>query len=548
MKYFKYAFVLLFLFGIGGCDYLSYDETSNYTKKDVFSDFNRSKQFLTNIYSRLPSGFNNVGGAMRASGADNAEEINEYEDVHRFNDGSWSASNTLDAEWHSLYRGIRATNRFLKEFDVSNFEERQYNFDYDELIEQAELYPPQARFLRAYFYFELAKRYGSVPLVTEVLTPEEANQVESSSFEEVVDFIVSETDAIIPKLPVGYQNIAGSETGRATRGAAMALKARALLYAASPLHNTSGDRQQWVNAAEAAHAIIDSSFYSLIGNYGNLDNNRRNPELIMGRRMADNNSFERSNFPVGYEGANPGTAPTQNLVDAYEMQATGTGIDEAGSGYDASNPYQGRDPRLAQTVILNNSNWKGRNVEIWNGGRDGLPQDLATPTGYYLKKQVVENVSLAPNNDTVAPHNWILFRYGEVLLNYAEAMNEAYGPEDPAGMSMTARQAVNLVRARANMPNFPTGMSRDEFRQKLRNERRVELAFEDHRFWDIRRWKIGPSTTEIYGMEITQNDDGTFNYSRKLVEERVWDDRMYLYPVPQSEIFKNEALQQNSGW
>jgi len=127
-------------------------------------------------------------------------------------------------------------------------------------------------------------------------------------------------------------------------------------------------------------------------------------------------------------------------------------------------------------------------------------------------------------------------------------MNEAYGPDNPADMGMTAREAVNQVRARVNMPAFPAGMSQSAFREKLRNERRVELAFEDHRFWDVRRWKIGPSTTEIYGMDITRNDDGSFNYERTLVEERVWQDRMYLYPIPQSEVFKNEALQQNPGW
>lgn len=548
MKYLRYYFLVILVVSVGGCDVLTYDETSNYAKGDVFSDFNRSKQFLTNIYSRLPGGFNSVNGAMRASGSDDAEEMDEQEAVHRFNDGSWSASNPLDANWGNMYEGIRATNRFLEEFDISNFEDRQYNFDYDEIIEQAKIYPHQARFLRAFFYFELIKRYGKVPLVTKVLSTTEANNVELTSFEEVTDFIISELNAIIPKLPVNYQSISGSETGRATRGAAMALKTRTLLYAASPLHNPSGDRQPWISAAEAAKALMDSAYYSLVNNYGNVVNNRRSRELIFERRLRDSNLFERSNFPISYEGADPGTAPTQNLVNSYEMQATGENIDQPGSGYDPANPYEGRDPRLKQTVIVNNSEWKSRKVEIWQGGRDGLPQDQATPTGYYLKKYVVENVSLDPNNLTEASHTWVFFRYAEVLLNYAEAMNEAYGPQNAAGMGMTAREAVNRVRNRSNMPVFPAGMTRDEFRQKLRNERRVELAFEDHRFWDLRRWKIGPSTTDIYGMEITRNNDGSFDYQPKLIEERVWNERMYLYPIPQAEIFKNKALQQNPGW
>lgn len=548
MKYLRYYFLVLLLVGIGGCDYLAYDETSNYTKDDVFAEFDLTKEFLTNIYSKLPTGFNSVNGAMRSSGSDDAEEVNKQEAVHRFNDGSWSANNPLDARWGQSYEGIRAANRFLEEFDISNFDDRQFNYNYDGMIEQAELYPHQARFLRAFFYFDLIKRYGEVPLVTSVLTPEEANKVTLSSYKEVTDFIVSEMNAIIPKLPVDYRSIRQNETGRATRGAAMALKARALLYAASPLHNSSGDVQPWIRAAESAKAIIDSSYYKLVNNYSWNFNNRRSNELIFERRLGDSNFFERSNFPVGYEGADPGTAPTHNLVSSYEMQTTGESIDAAGSGYDPANPYENRDPRLKKTVIVNNSEWKGRNVELWYGGRDGLPQDQASSTGYYLKKHVKENISLDPNNTTQRAHNWVFFRYAEVLLNYAEAMNEAYGPEDPAGMGLTAREAVNRVRARSNMPDFPAGMSKAEFRKKLRNERRVELAFEDHRFWDVRRWKIGSTTTDIYGVEITKNNDGTFNYQPTLIEERVWDDRMNLYPIPQSEIFKNDALKQNPGW
>lgn len=548
MKPLRFYLLAILLVSLGGCDFLNYDETTNYSEEDVFSDFDRTKDFLNNIYADLPSGLNSVNGAMRASGTDNAEEVNDLETIQQINDGSWSATNTVDNQWGQMYNGIRAANKFLKNTKDQTFEDRQYNYDYDEMMRQFELYPHEARFLRAFFYFELLKRYGQAPIVTDVLTIEEANSVQPSSFDEVVDFIVSETNAIIPELPDTYQNMPNSETGRATRGAAMALKARTLLYAASPLHNDSNNQQAWIDAAEASKAIIDSAYYSLENNYGNVVNNRTSNELIFERRLSDSNTFESSNFPVGYEGAEPGTAPTQNLVDSYEMQTTGQPIDESGSGYDASNPYENRDPRLSQTVIYNNSDWKGRSVELWNDGQDGPPQERASETGYYLKKYVVEDVSLASNNTTAASHTWVFFRYGEVLLNYAEAMNEAYGPEDPAGMGMTARQAVNLIRDRANMPDFAAGMTQDQFREKLRNERRVELAFEDHRFWDIRRWEIGPSTTDIYGMDITQNSDGSFDYEKTQIEDRVWNDRMYLYPIPQSEIFKNENLQQNPGW
>src|SRR5699024_7161165 len=149
---------------------------------------------------------------------------------------------------------------------------------------------------------------------------------------------------------------------------------------------------------------------------------------------------------------------------------------------------------------------------------------------------------------TTARHIWIAFRYGGVLLNYAEAMNEAYGPDDPANMGMTAREAVNKIRERSEMPDFPLGMSKEDFRKKLHNERRVEMAFEDQRFWDILRWKIDYLTVNIYGIEIIKNGSDSFTYKIKLVEHRVWNDKMFFYPIPQIEIFKYNDLKQNPGW
>ena len=548
MKMLKAALFLFLLVLVSGCNFLDYDESTELTKEDVFSNFERSKSYLTNIYSHLPSGFNSIDGAMRSSASDDAEEVWELSNVQKFNDGSWSAIQTLDDSWGEMYSGIRAVNQFLVEIDSQTFPERQYNDDYEQLMEQLELYPYEARFLRAYFYYELLKRYGSVPLVTSVLTAEEANNVEQAPFGEVLRFILEETDAVSLALPVSYSSIMNNETGRATRGAALALKAKALLYAASPLNNPNGDIQKWQEAAIASKALIDSSWYALENNYNNVVNNYTGTELIFGRRLGNSNSFERSNFPIGFEGARPGTSPTQNLVNSYEMQSNGLAIDEQGSGYDPENPYEGRDPRLSSTVMYNGSTWKGTNLEIYNGGLHGPPQARATKTGYYLKKYVRQDINLDPTNTTTKEHTWVLFRYGEVLLNYAEAMNEVYGPEDDGGMGMTARQAVNMVRARSDMPEFPSGLSKMEFREKLRNERRVELAFEDHRFWDIRRWKIGDQTTDIYGVNITKESDDEFTYEQKLVEQRVFEEKMYRYPLPQSELFNNPNLQQNSGW
>jgi starch-binding outer membrane protein, SusD/RagB family len=557
MKSIKLFFIFLILGSfIWSCNFLDYTESDQYDKKDIFFEYARVKTILTNVYSFLPTDFNSVDGAVRSSASDDAEHVWDVSNIQKFNDGSWNSLVILDDQWANMYSGIRSANVFLKESEGQTFPELQYNLDYKQTMEQFALYPYEARFLRAFFYFELIKRYRNVPLITSVLTQEEANKVSPSPFEDIVKFIVSECDAAAAKLPTTFAGFSStSETGRATKGAALALKARTLLYAASPLHNTANDLTKWMNAANASKAIIDqlASTYTPLPAYTAIVNSLTSKELIFERREGTANAFEAANTAIGFTGGNTGTCPTQNLVDAYEMKANGLGINETGSGYVSATPYTGRDPRLAFTILFNGSIWKTPLVvETWYGGLNAPPKANATKTGYYLKKYLVESISLNPVNPTLGQHYWVIFRYAEVLLNYAEAMNEAYGPDvaGPAPLTLTAREAVNIVRARTGvaMPNFPVGMTQSAFRVKLRNERRVELAFEDHRFWDIRRWKIGNTTKDIYGVEITKDPAGVLNYTKKLVESRAWDDKMYLYPIPQAERFINDKLGQNPGW
>jgi len=536
---------------LGGCNKsLDYDESSFYTEDAVFNSPSLYKALLTTIYGYLPTDFNPIDGAMRSSASDDAVHVWDLSDIKKFNDGSWSALQTVDNQWGNLYNGIRAANLFLQKAEGQTFEDLRYNDGYKEMMIQYDNYPNEARFLRAFFYFELIKRYGDVPLVTTVLSAEEANNVTRAPYRQVVDFIVSECDEVIPKLPNSYASIPGSETGRATKGAALALKARTLLYAASPLHNADDDQMKWIDAAYASKEIIDLQQYNLESNYENVVNNISSSELILETRQNFSNAFEAANSPVGFQGGNTGTCPTQNLVEAYEMQETGMNVLEQGSGFNPDDPYTGRDPRMYETVLFNGASWKNVSIEVWPGGLNGPPTERATKTGYYLKKYLIESVSLSPVNPTTQQHTWVLFRYGEVLLNYAEAMNEAFGPAGtgPGSLTMTASEAVNLIRARAGMPAFPDGMSKEDFRQKLRNERRVELAFEDSRFWDIRRWNIGDSTTKIYGVDVNRANSGALSYTVKLVENRIWNDRMNLYPIPQSELYINHALSQNPNW
>ena len=539
------------------CDYLNYNELDQYDKEDIFYEYSRVKSVLTNAYSYLPDDYSSVDGAMRASASDDAVHEWDLSDIHKFNDGSWNPTVTLDDQWNRLYTGIRAANGFLIESEGQTFEDIKYNDNYKELMDAFAIYPYEARFLRAFYYFELVKRYKNVPLITTIMTQAEANNVAPTSFDDIIAFIVSECDSVSVKLPVTYATFISQETGRATKGAALALKSRALLYAASPLHNTTGEQAKWIAAAHAAKKLIDElgSTYTPLPAYSLVVNviTSTSKELIFETRSTGTaRTFEEANTAVGFIGGNTGTCPTQNLVDSYEMRTSGLGINEAGSGYDATTPYNNRDPRLGFTVLYNGTIWRTLTVESFNGGLNGPPKAHTTKTGYYLKKYLIESVNLNPVNPSSQNHYWTIFRYAEILLNYAEAMNEAYGPEVLGAAplaNLTALQAVNIVRARTGvaMPAFPGGMTKDAFRTKLRNERRVELAFEDHRFWDVRRWRIADQTTVIRGVDITKTGNN-LTFAPKVVENRFWNDRMYLYPIPQSELFINKNLIQNPGW
>ena len=538
--------IFAFAVCMSSCNYLDYNESSGFDKEDMFTYFERAKGMLTTVYSYLPADFGNFDGATRAAATDEAEYAWNTSGIIRYNNGSWSPILTIDNVWGTYYTAIRSANMFLNNYQ-EDFTNIEWNDNYETLMQQYQYYPYEARFLRAFYYFELAKRYKNVPLITECLELDEANSVTPSDFDKVIDFIVSECDEIMDKLPVSYKDVPGYETGRITQGAVMALKSRTLLYAASPLYAGTAGQEKWIAAAKAAKQLIDK--VESDGRYQLVDeqiwNNLASKELILETRRGNSNDFEKLNFPIGYEGGNSGTCTTQNLVDAFEMK-DGSRFDW-GNQEHIDNMYnpEKRDPRLFKTVLTNGSTFKNAAVETFVGGKNGAPLDGATPTGYYLKKYVVETISLNPNNTTTDRHVWILFRYAEVLLNYAEALYEAYGNPDYTDNTFTLspRAAIDKVRARVGMP----GVASDDFLERIRNERRVELAFEDHRFWDVRRWKIAPQTMDIYGVKIEKQGDGLI-YTRQLVDKRTWSDKMYLYPVSNEELFKNPLLKQNPDW
>lgn len=534
-------------------DFLDRQISTELTKDEVFSSYARTRDFLIGTYAYLPDGFNRLDNAMLDAATDDAEFTWEGSAIQRYNNGSWNPYINPDDNWNTTYTAIRRTNLYLEQ--SGNVDLNMYKLNPDATAQQTyrnmtadlQRWRYENRFLRAYFYFDLVTRYGGVPLITKTLGLSDSLNLSRNSYDECVQFIVSECDSAAANLGA---TVTDNDLGRATKGAALALKSRMLLYYASDLNNKGHVKERWIAAAKAAKEVIDLNVYQLEGNYRGLFRSTTSKEIIFAHRYAAGNGFERANYPIGYDGGSSGTTPTQNLVDAYEM-SDGSAFNWNNPDH-AQHPYDNRDPRLAMTVILNNSQWKGRAVEAFTGGRDGAGVDRATKTGYYLKKYVDENLDLLLNKTSV--HTWILFRLGEIYLNYAEAMNEAYGPDqDPQGFGLTAIQAVNKVRDRATvkMPLLQTGQwNTATLRTKIRNERRVELAFEEHRYWDVRRWELGVTlfNSPVYGVKITRTNATTFKYERMEVEGRVFQPKMYWYPVPQTEKMKSPALTQTPGW
>ena len=554
MKLKNICFGIVCTVALVGCtDKMDYHEYTNYGKEYVFSDFGRTAAFVNNIYSYLD--YDLLGTTSLASACDEAEMALNYSNVLDYTNGNWTALNPK-SQWN-YYTPIRAANYFLENGLNLEFSDLILNQDYEAQMKRYGRYQYEVRLLRAYYYFLLVRAYGDVPFTTKVLTEAEANSLERTPASQVFDFIISECDAVAPQLPVDYSKLdndaAGGtnpEAGRVTRGAALALKARASLYCASKLFNDSENRDLYKRAATASLDVINYCGENNItlGKYTDLwgADNWKASEMIFVRRVGDTDDPERTNFPIGMENAKSGNCPTQTLVDAYEMKN--------GGEPNQKDPYTGRDPRFAMTIAVNGDKWPNTNpnpLEIYTGGRDAAPVPYATPTGYYVKKYVDGATDISASTSSGGKrHSWITFRLGEFLLNYAKATFKYFGSADikDAELTMTAREAVNKVRKRTgvDMPDFPEGMSSSDFWSRYKNERMVELAFEGHRFWDVRRWKEG-GFTSIGRMLITKNSDDSFTYTRS-IKALVWDDKMYFYPIPDSEIRKNPNLKQNPGW
>lgn len=569
---FKIVFFVLFIALLSSCEnYLDpgYDEYLN--RSEVFSSYNYSLGYVRTVYSYLPGA--DYSEAFTSDEAKHTDMKSSYVDM---NNGVWTARSYNGSwTWSHYYKGIRRVHIFLDNVDNAIFLDPnslkltpQIN---DTLRKQ---YKAEVKFLRAFFYFELLKRFGDpsrnlgVPIVPEkVLDITDQVDFARNSYDSCVNYILKDCDEAAKVLPVRWTV---ADYGRVSKAAALALKSRLLLYAASPLANPTGDVEKWKAAAAAAKAVLDLPGYSLLPSSGNMLNifttTSNNNEVIFTGPVTQSNSFEQDNLPPGIGGGGQFN-PTQELVNTFET-ARGALINVADDGslsstdsrFIASDPYSKRDPRLKFFIGVNgdliNSYQTTRYIESYVGGKDGPNlYNISTKTGYYIKKFIEPSVDIWQSESrAIATHMWVHFRLAEIYLNYAEAMTQAYGVTNkPAGYTLSAYDAIKKVRDRAfgasSASTALQTMSVEDFLSRVRNERRVELCFEGHRFWDVRRWKLGEQyfNAPIHGVQILKNGT-TFTYSYFKVEDRVFDAKMYVMPIPYDEIQKSKLLEQNTGW
>ena len=567
------------------------------TRIDVYDTMDRLEtrsstlsSFAYAFYTPMQYGFDVIDGNLFASASDEAEQTAPTSEVSAFTRGLLSADlNPLSYLYTNCYEGIRAARFFLEyakdgeEFlalnrdtsTVYNADGSIYSTDkpksYKRDVINLNWLRAEARIAEAYYYGELIKMYGGVPILGQ-----EEGLARQASYDEVVEYIVDLIDENAEKVNLDWRvgldetpenRIADvsnwnfrDEIGRFDKTSALAIKARVLLYAASPRNNPQADVTKWERAAKAAYDVIQTRKAIFEKGFGFGDDARSHPSATMpvNRKYGDyflkNNAAsdvesiflirraagsapETANYPVGTRGGNSGVCPTQNLVDAYEY-----------IGPKTLNPYQNRDPRFEATIVYNGSTWNGKEIDQSPGAAYDSRVNGASKTGYYLRKFLAPNLNLIEGGST--DHIWPLYRYAEVLLNYAEAMNEAYGPDaDPRGYGITARQALAEVRSSAStlLPAV-TASSKAAFRSAVKQERRVELAFEDHRYWDLVRWLDAESVLNgaIRGVVVRRNNLGGYQYNYATVSTRSFSERNYYMPFTRREIANsNGTLTQN---
>ena len=455
--------------------------------------------------------------------------------------GIYTASNA-PGRW-GQYTNIRKCNLFIQKVTASALPE-----------DWKKLRLAEARFLRAYFYSLLWIYHGGVPVITDVLNQNEQGEAvfkARNTSDETFAFITKECSEIEANLPLS------AESGRATKGAALTLKGSCELFNASPLKNPTNDKAKWSLAAATFKKVMDLNKYSLFPDYNTMffEENNNNVEVIFSRQHLGGTSL--ANFRDGQlgprfvKGALTGWGhqnPTQDIVDEYVM-ANGLPITDPASGYNPQNPYVNREKRFYQSIVYDGSEWLG-DIFVMKQGVGSLNatdlnnSSISTRTGYYMRKGVNPKYAGAQNNGNSA--NWIIFRYAEVLLSYAEAQNEAVGPD------ASVYAAINPIRKRSDLGDLPQGLTQGQMRVAIHRERRIELAFEEKRLPDLLRLKLAEvklnGTVHAIKIDKVGNDWVYTTVPAGGGAKKFDPNKNYVLPIPQSAIDKNSKLVQNPNY
>lgn len=519
-------------------DFLDRKPLNLLSEEVVWNDPELIKLSVNEFYTFLKTGFDTY---IPAAKTDDIQLVgNEEKKITSYLTGDFLSTSFPERNlWKDSYAQIRKMNVFINRAAVTNVLNE----------EERKVLLGQARFMRAYVYFNLFTSFKDAPLLLKHQSIEEAEDKPMKvTHEEGVQFVIQELDLAAKELPSTYGK---EDWGRITREAAAAFKSRVLLWGASPLVNTGDAAAKWKVAADAAQVVMESNAFELKKDYAGVFVNKNimdRPEVILevrynGIKGEKMHAYDQNNTPAGYGGKGI-NCPTQDIVDSYEM-ANGLRIDEAGSGYDPATPYKNRDPRFAKSILFNGADFKDRAVETFTGGKD-LPRTNPTPTGYYIRKFMDEKFDFNKDKNVGSNTNWVIMRYSEVLLNFAEAKNESDGP------SVAVYDAVNAIRKRAGMPVIPAGLNKEQMRERIHRERRIELAFEDDiRYQDLKRWKQAAAilNKSVRGVTITKATNGTISYKDKNAGSRVFEDKNYWFPIPLVEMGVNPNLKpQNPGW
>lgn len=571
------------------------------TLDQTFSNQTTALKFLANVYSTMPdeasqrfAGNANSTIGQWTGGSDEAEYDWGFVTSNNINNGTYDATSSfVTGFWTYFYQGIRNAGTFIANVDKV-----------PDITPQLKIqYKAEARALRALYYFYMMRIYGPVVIIGDTaISPDAAFndvQLARSSYDECVTYVAAELDAAAANLPATPSN--SNNYGRFTKGFALAIKSELLLYAASPLYNGNTDyaalknidgkqlinqqydANKWKLAADAAKSFITQFAPTVYDLYRENDANNVyspylscrdvmlvdwNKEIIYANIGAGvtNRQYETTPYHQGApdeDRGSGGLGATQGMVDAYFM-ANGRAIDDPASGYQTTgfsdfqapyddatrstyNQWVNREPRFYVGITYNGSEWLDKNAgdiitELWNTGNSGRATggNDYCPTGYVVRK------NMPPSDRSQGSRSWVMMRLAEIYLNYAEALNES-NPGDADILKY-----INLIRNRAGIPEYggglPAPLGQDAMRQAIRRERQVELAFENNRFFDVRRWKIAETTEAgpTYGLNISA--DLPDFYKVVSFESRVFTKKHYFYPIPQSDINSDKKLVQNTGW